>query len=336
MPPLTRFAATDEALVEAFLEMLSAERGAALNTLAAYRHDLLSLAAFLAPRQHRLADARAADLSAFSAAGSGRGLAASSLARMTSAVRRFYGFLYLDGHLKDDPSVLLETPKKGLSLPRILSENEVERLLDEARRRTGAARGKGAAARALRDHAMLEMLYATGLRVSELVSLPLSVMGERGDFIHVRGKGGRERLVPLGSIARAALEAYLALRRGLLRGDDDSRWLFPSRDGRHHLSRQRFGQSLKNLALAAGIDPGRVSPHVLRHAFASHLLAHGADLRAVQQMLGHADISTTQIYTHVLDERLKKLVADNHPLARTAGAHETGRTQAPTRESPTR
>ncbi len=299
--------------LEAFLEMLAAERGAARLTLAAYRNDLADLAGFLAARGTALENADAAGLHDYLAAITTRLLAPRTLARRLSAMRQFFRFLVSDGTRMDDPTAGLDTPRLGRLLPKILGETEVERLIAAAASQPGE---EGARLRCL-----LELLYATGLRVSELISLPLAGAQRDPRFLLVRGKGGRERVVPMSGPARQALAAYLECRsRFLPHGQPANpkmaRWLFPSRGAAGHLTRQRCGQLLKELALAAGLDPARLSPHVLRHAFASHLLDHGADLRSVQQMLGHADIATTQIYTHVQSERLRRLVESAHPLAR--------------------
>ena len=304
--------------VEAFLEMLVAERDARPNTLAAYLRDLTDFADFLARSgggpggrsgRARCVDAASgADLRAYMASLERRGLSPRTAARRLSTLRQFHKFLYAEGLRGDDPAAALDSPRQGRRLPRVLSEAEVDRLLVVARRHDGP---EGA-----RLLALLELLYASGLRVSELISLPLAAVRRDPRVIFVRGKGGRERMVPLGEPARAAVAAYLPLRRRFLPEKADSPWLFPSGAREGHLTRQRVGQLLKGLAVEAGIDRDKVSPHVLRHAFATHLLDHGADLRALQQMLGHADISTTQIYTHVLNERLKSLVQDHHPLAR--------------------
>jgi integrase/recombinase XerD len=297
--------------VEAFLEMLAAERGAAPLTLAAYRNDLDDLAGVLARRGIAVEAADAAALHDYLAAATTRRLSPRTLARRLSAIRQFFRFLVGDGSRADDPTAGIDTPRLGRPLPKILSESEVAALIAAAERR---AEEEG-----VRLCCILEMLYATGLRVSELVALPLAAAQRDPRFLVVRGKGGRERLVPLSDPARRALAAYLGERGRLLPPGAASRWLFPSRSAAGHLTRQRCGQLLKELALAAGIDPARLSPHVLRHAFASHLLDHGADLRSVQQMLGHADIATTQIYTHVQGERLRRLVETAHPLARRKG-----------------
>ncbi len=293
---------------EAFLEMLLAERGAALNTIDAYRRDLAAFEAQLARRGRDLLAADAEDIRRYLDAMLAAGAAPRSAARRLSTLRQTFGFLLSEGWRGDDPSALIDSPRQGRSLPKILDEAEVERLLQAARNwRDGEA---------LRLQALIELLYATGLRVSELVSLPLGAARRDPRFLEVKGKGGKERLVPLSPPARAALDRYMMERDTRLAAQGGaSAWLFPSRGKSGHLTRRRVGQLLDALASAAGLAPARVSPHVLRHAFASHLLQHGADLRAVQQMLGHADISTTQIYTHVLDERLKSLVRDHHPLA---------------------
>ena len=298
-----------------FLEMLAAERGAADNTLQAYRRDLDDFLAFLVARDRTLTAVVPADISAYLRAASESGLAPSSRARRLSALRQLFKFLANEGLVAEDPAHGLAGPKKARALPKTLSVAEVDRLIETARARIEPARGRDRV-RALRLYALIEMLYATGMRVSELVTLPRSVLAGDGRVLAIKGKGGRERLVPLNQAARLAIERYLNV------GFEDgvapmlsTKWLFASRGVEGHFTRQRLGQELKELATEAGIDPERVSPHVLRHAFASHLLDRGADLRAVQQLLGHADISTTQIYTHVLEERLKKLVFEHHPLA---------------------
>ncbi len=306
--------------VEPFLEMLAAERGAAANTLEAYRRDLEHLGGFLAGRRRTPTTATADDLRGYLAALEKAGMAPRTVARRLSALRQFYRFLVGEELRQDDPTLQIDSPRQGRSLPKILSEQEVTGLLEAARRRQGPE--------GLRLVAILELLYATGLRVSELVALPAAAVARDPRLLIVSGKGGRERMVPLSDPAREALRAYEPARRGFLRRPGDERWLFPSRGGDGHLTRHRVAQLLKELAVEAGIEPGKVSPHVLRHAFASHLLAHGADLRAVQQMLGHADISTTQIYTHVLDERLRSLVRERHPLAEAGPRPPAGRDPA--------
>jgi integrase/recombinase XerD len=294
--------------LEAFLEMLAAERGAARLTLAAYRNDLLDLSGFLAGRGETLDAAGAASLHDYLADASIRRLAPRTLARRLSAIRQFFRFLLTDGMRGDDPSSGLDAPRLGRPLPKILSEAEVKRLIEAA--------GAWPRAEGVRLRAILELLYATGLRISELTTLPLVSAQRDPRFLLVRGKGGKERMVPLSPPSRQALADYLAHRSHFLPEGGASRFLFPSRGREGFLTRQRCAQLLKELALAANLDPARLSPHVLRHAFASHLLDHGADLRSVQQMLGHADIATTQIYTHVQGDRLRRLVATAHPLAR--------------------
>jgi integrase/recombinase XerD len=303
--------------IESFLEMLSAERGAAANTLEAYRRDLCDFAAFLQRRSTPLDKAEKADVSAYLADASAAGLKPTSRARRLSAVRQLYKFLLAEGRVAIDPTEGQAGPKKERALPRTLNVAEIDTLIAAAAQRAEIAEGLERF-RAVRLYCLLEMLYATGMRVSELVSLPRNVLAGDPRMLTIKGKGGRERLVPLNASAVAALHRYLEL------GETDdaiartvaTKWLFPSKSAQGHLTRQRFGQDLKELAEEAGLDPDRVSPHVLRHAFASHLLDRGADLRAVQQLLGHADISTTEIYTHVLEERLKRLVAEHHPLAK--------------------
>jgi integrase/recombinase XerD len=288
-----------------FLDMLSAERGAAAHTIDAYRRDLAEFLAFLAGKGIDAKRAKPDHIRAYLAGLARKGLAPTSRARKLSAIRQLFRFLLGEGMRGDDPCSAIDSPRLGRPLPKILSLAEVETLLDTAREASEAADG-AARRRALR-------LY---------VALPRKVLIADDQVLTIKGKGGRERLVPLNEAARNALAAHLAaVREDEARGRGVSPWLFPSSGG-DHLTRQRFGQELKALALAAGIDPVRVSPHVLRHAFASHLLERGADLRTVQQLLGHADISTTQIYTHVIEERLRRLVEQHHPLAQ---AHLTKR-----------
>jgi integrase/recombinase XerD len=301
------------ARLEAFLEMLAAERGAARLTLDAYSNDLGELAGFLASRGSTLDTADAEALHAYLTAMTSRRLAPRTLARRLSAMRQFYRFLVSDGSRQDDPTAGLDAPRLGRPLPKILSEAEIGQLV--------AAAGQWPGDEGARLRCILELLYATGLRISELVGLPLSAVQRDPRCLLVRGKGNRERLVPLSVPAREALTIWLACRarmydRGSPKDPRAARFLFPSRGAEGHLTRQRCGQMLKALAFAAGLDPARLSPHVLRHAFASHLVDHGADLRSVQQLLGHADIATTQIYTHVQGERLRRLVEKAHPLAR--------------------
>jgi len=305
-----------------FLDMLSAERGAASNTIEAYTRDLSEFLAFLAVKGKDAKHASPDHLRFFLAGLARKGLAPTSRARKLSAIRQFFRFLLAEGLRADDPCSAIDSPRLGRPLPKILSLAEVETLLETAKDASERAADGTAGRRALRLYAALETLYATGLRVSELISLPRGVLIADDRVLTIKGKGGRERLVPLNETAREALQAHLAaVRAGEAEGRGVSPWLFPSAGGQH-LTRQRFGQELKTLALAAGIEPARVSPHVLRHAFASHLLERGADLRTVQQLLGHADISTTQIYTHVIEERLRRLVEEHHPLAQ---AHLTKR-----------
>ncbi len=288
--------------------MLAAERNASAHTLRAYRRDLESFAGFLARRGPDLAHADAADLRAYLARMAEQGLSPRTTARHLSALRQFHRFLISENIRADDPLAGIDGPRLGRPLPKILSEDEVRRLIDAVAALPELERA--------RLNAILEVLYAAGLRVSELAALPLAALSRDGRFLMVRGKGDKERLVPLSAPARAALEAWRALRpRGLPEGKT-SPFMFPTRAAAGHITPSRIAQLLKALAPAAGIDPRRLSPHVLRHAFASHLVDHGADLRSVQQMLGHADVATTQIYTHVARERLRRLVQENHPLAR--------------------
>ena len=306
--------ASDEALVELFLDMLAAERGAGENTLAAYRNDLADLTAHLRAAGRTIADADTDDLRGFLKSLVERGFKASSLARRLSAVRQLYRFLYAEGKCSDDPAAVLEGPKRGRALPKVLSIAEVDGLLAQARKNMEDAEQPPAGRlRAARLLCLLEVVYATGLRVSELVALPASAARRDQRMLVVRGKGGKERLVPLNQAAKRAMAEYLKLYADA-GSAAPSKWLFPSFGEQGHLTRQHFARELKAHGSSCGIAPARLSPHVLRHAFASHLLHNGADLRVVQTLLGHADISTTQIYTHVLEERLKALVRDLHPL----------------------
>ncbi|WP_404481656.1 tyrosine recombinase [Novosphingobium sp. BL-52-GroH] len=288
----------DTDLPERFLSMLAAERGAAANTLAAYRRDLEAA-------REVLGDVASADTKALEGLGSAwSGLAASSLARRCSALRQFYGFLIDEGLRADDPSGALPRPRARRPLPRLLSHEEVERFIATADDEAAAGRPE-----AVRLLALLELLYGSGLRATELVSLPLAAVPRDAPFLHVTGKGGQQRMVPVSTRAAAVLSRWLAVRKSA------SRFLFPSRGASGHLTRVRLFQLLRELAARADIDPERVSPHVLRHAFATHLLEGGADLRVLQMLLGHADIATTQIYTHVDSARLVALVNSRHPLA---------------------
>jgi integrase/recombinase XerD len=330
---------SNEALIELFLDMVAAERGGAKNTLAAYARDLADFSAALTSGQRghsisaraELAPAKAGihptsvaqtliisastdDLRAYLGSLGKRGFAASSVARRLSAIRQLYRFLYAEGRRADDPSAVIEGPKRGRALPKVLSIAEVDRLLAQARATMSRAdQPMAEQLRAARLNCLIEVLYATGLRVSELVALPKSAADRNARMLTVRGKGNKERLVPLNEAAKLAMRDYLALLAEAAR-HQQTKWLFPSFGEAGHLTRQHFARDLKELAVAAGLGADRVSPHVLRHAFASHLLHNGADLRVVQTLLGHSDISTTQIYTHVLEERLKSLVRDLHPL----------------------
>ena len=310
-------------LVDSFLDMLTSEKGAAMNTRHAYWRDLAGVSLYL--RDQRKSDVDRAspdDLRAYlrdlgqkiHTKGTRKAkIAVRTVARRLSALRQFYRYLVSENVRKDDPTSTIESPKQGRTLPKTLAEAEVGTLI-----KTAATQGGPESVRLV---CLLEMLYATGLRVSELVGLPISAIGDGSEFLMIGGKGGRERMVPLTESAQKAIKAYLAVRGQFISTDEKSRqaqWLFPSRTSDSgHLTRQRFAQLLKDLARAAGVDSDRVSPHILRHAFATHLLSNGADLRAVQKMLGHADIATTQIYTHIVGDKLKKTVSESHPLAKT-------------------
>jgi integrase/recombinase XerD len=312
-------AGQDTARLESFLEMMSAERGAALNTLTSYERDLNDLREFLATRNTPVADATTSDLSAYLGHLSAQGFAASSQARRLSCLRQFYKFLYSEGLRGDDPTSILDSPKKGRALPKLMSVADVSALLSQAQKEA-ETEGAGQLSR-IRMHLLLELLYATGMRVSELVSLPATVLRHEGRFLMIRGKGNKDRMVLLSRTAMEAMDSYDQARKKLapkVEGKPDSVWLFPSNGKEGHLPRQVFARDLKDIAIRAGLTPSAISPHVIRHAFASHLLQNGADLRAVQELLGHSDISTTQIYTHVLEERLQELVQTHHPLAKQA------------------
>lgn len=283
--------------LEAFLEMLAAERGAARNTLAAYRADLEDFAAFAAARGAGAAAADSAALAAYMGGLAAAGLSPRTAARRLSALRQFHRFLLAEGARADDPTAALDSPKLGRPLPKYLTEVEVAALLDTARARTNAPLALAA----------LELLYASGMRVTELLSLRRAALRADAAMLRIRGKGGKPRLVPLSEPARQAAAALIAAA-------GRSEWLFPGADPRRSMTRQGFALVLKRVALEAGLDPARVSPHVLRHSFASHLLAHGADLRSLQTLLGHADIATTEIYTHIPPERLREVVETKHPL----------------------
>jgi len=299
-------------LIEAFLEMMAVERAAAANTLKNYGRDLERFAGFCGPRSETLETAGADDIAAWLAALEAAGLAASTAALKVSALRQFYQFLYSEGLRGDNPTAAIDRPRTKRPLPKILSAEEVEVLFRAAQEAEGPA--------ALRMTAMLEVLYAAGLRVSELVSLPVAAFRSSERVLLIRGKGDKERMAPLTPQAIVAVGDYLKVREQFLPKKRAThagvKWLFPSRGKTGHITAARFAQMLKDLAVAAGVTPSKVSPHVLRHAFATHLLEGGADLRSVQQMLGHADITTTQIYTHVAQDRLRELVFSKHPLAR--------------------
>lgn len=302
-------------LITAFTEMMTAERGASANTTAAYTRDLEDCLGFLDTRRRTFANAQTADLRAYLADVVSRGLAPKTQARRLSALREFYKYLYTEKIRADNPSDALDSPRTGRSLPKYLSEKEINALL--------AAVSKLEPDAGARMKVLLEVLYASGLRVSELVSLPFTVANVRENFLIVRGKGAKDRMVPLTDIAKQALKDWIPVRERTLPKGRSSRWLFPSSGKDGHLTREGFFMELKKLAVEAGIAPQRVSPHVIRHSFASHLVAHEADLRTVQQMLGHTDIATTQIYTHILDDRLKKTVEKSHPMANLEFFSET-------------
>jgi integrase/recombinase XerD len=307
--------ASGDRRIVGFLEALSAERGASANTIEAYRRDLAGYEAHLARRGSDALKAGPADVRAYLAACGEAGLKASSLARRLSSIRQFHKYLYAEARRRDDPTLAIEGPRQARPLPKVLTIAEIERLIATAREGVEAVerppRERLAAARLA---CVIEIIYASGLRVSEVLSLPKAAARSKDAFLTVTGKGGKERLAPLSGPARAAMAVYRALLEEMSPAIAASRWLFPADSASGHLTRQAFARDLKGAAAAAGLSAARVSPHVLRHAFASHLLQNGADLRVVQDLLGHADISTTQIYTHVLDERAKAMVRDLHPM----------------------
>jgi len=315
-----RTKASDEKLTGLFLDMLAAEQGAGENTLGAYRRDLEDFSAFLAQQKQAFATVQTEALRNYLADLDTRGFKSSSVARRLSAIRHLFRFLLNERIRSDDPAAILSGPKRGRGLPKVLSIADVDRMLTRAKELSQASDASPSRRlRAMRLYCLLEVLYATGLRVSELVSLPRSAARNDARMIVVRGKGNKERLVPLNDASRQAMTEFLAATEAQAaakhRNAAPSKWLFPSFGESGHLTRQHFARDLKELASASGLAPRLVSPHVLRHAFASHLLHNGADLRIVQTLLGRTDISTTQIYTHVVEERLKSLVRDLHPLA---------------------
>lgn len=294
---------------EAFLEMMAVERAAAKNTITAYGKDLADASGYLAGRGRDLGDASAEDIEAYFAALGGRGLSPATASRRRAAVRQFYRFVLGEGWRADDPSRRVDAPKRGRPLPKVLSRDEVDAIIAAASAKDGA--------QGLRIGCVVELIYASGLRISELTALPLAALARDPAYLMVTGKGGKDRLAPLNNAARTAVKAYLEVRKTFLpKGDLANPWLFPSRGKAGRMTPRRFAQLLDEAAADAGIDPARVSPHVLRHAFATHLLEGGADLRVVQKLLGHADIATTQIYTHVAGDRLAQVVASKHPLSR--------------------
>ena len=308
--------ADDATLIESFLDMMSAERGASINTLSAYRHDLLDFCSHRAAKGGSAKVASRDDVNAYLAFLSKSGVTGSTQARRLSAMRQFFGFLYGEDIRKDDPTDAIEAPRRQRPLPKTLSHEDMDALSQTA---GGLAEKSSHGIRLL---CMIEILYASGLRVSELVTLPLSATRARDGFLHVTGKGRKERLAPLNETARATIHAYLQVRDEFLpvgvRRAHAEKFLFPSRGAEGHITRRRCHQMLKNLAVLANLDSSKLSPHVLRHAFATHLVEGGADLRSVQTLLGHADIATTQIYTHVASDRLTQVVEAAHPLARRA------------------
>jgi integrase/recombinase XerD len=293
-------------LIEGFLEMLLTERGAAANTIDGYRRDMEEFNSFVVKRGSDLKKCQSSHIQSYLKFLDDAGLKNSTQARRLSAIKQFFLYMLGDEFRTDDPSMNIDSPRGQRRLPKYLTEEEVARLLEAT---------SGTEPDRLRMASLLQLLYATGLRATELVTLPFPALRDQDRFLIIRGKGNKERLVPVNQSAKDALKDYLEIRDNFLSGNRHSKWLYPSRGETGHLTRQRFGQLLKALAIEVNIDPKKVSPHVLRHAFASHLLANGADLRSLQKMLGHSDISTTQIYTHVLQKRLMEVVSTHHPLA---------------------
>ena len=302
-------------LLSGFLDAIASERGASANTLEAYRRDLSDYQSHLLSQGTDALKAGAAHVQAYLSSRGADGLSAASLARRLSAIRQFHKHLYAEGYRRDDPALAIEGPRRTRPLPKILTVGDIDRLIRTARE------GLDLPERSLRERlaaarmaCLIELIYGSGLRISEALALPKSAARTKEPLIAVRGKGGKERLAPLSEPSRAAIAAYRALLNEAAPGLGASPWMFPGESRSGHMTRQAFARDLKTVASAAGLSPSRVSPHVLRHAFASHLLQNGADLRVVQDLLGHADISTTQIYTHVLDERARAMVRDLHPL----------------------
>jgi len=292
--------------IESYLEMLIAERGATRNTVEAYSHDLFTFVEYLQNKNQTLLNASTVTIKGYLTKLAHTGRSRSTQARTLSTLRQFYLFLQSDEQRPDNPCQNVDSPKTSRPLPKVLSEEEVTRLI--------TASQASSTPRGLRIACIIELLYSTGLRISELAGLKLSNLVDSEQLLRVLGKGGKERIVPVGEPAITALQGYLSVRRHFMPNNEKTDWLFPSRGASRHLTRRRIAQLLKELALSAHVEPSKVSPHVLRHAFASHLLANGADLRSVQLLLGHADISTTEIYTHVLQSRLNSFVLENHPL----------------------
>lgn len=312
--------------INSYLEMLASEKGAAQNTIAAYDRDLIDVDLFMQSRNTSVESAKVADINGYIDALTNKTqikgdrenkTTPRTVARRISALRQFYKFIISEGVREDDPTSTVEAPKQKRTLPKILTEEEMNHVIKVA-----GEKGTPASKRLV---CLLEMIYSTGLRVSELVSLPLTAYQEDSQFMIVEGKGGRERMVPLTSAAQKTLQDYVNNRKVFIGENDNgtqAQWLFPSKTSiKGHLTRQRFAQMLKDLSKAAGMPMGKVSPHIIRHAFATHLLKNGADLRAVQKMLGHADIATTQIYTHMLDEEVNEKVQANHPLSKKSSAN---------------
>ena len=297
--------------VEPFLEMMVAERGAALNTVQAYRRDLNDFFIFLNTQGVSPTETSTNIIQDYVHHITKQGFSAKTQSRRLSAIREFYRFLFSENRIKQNPTDYLELPKIRKSLPKYLTENDVDSLISEAKTEN------------VRLYTLLEVLYASGMRVSELVGLPLSAVTQETKRLYIVGKGNKERIVPLNDQAYAALEKWLQHRENSMRPGARSKWLFPSYSKSGHLTRDGFFKELKKLALQIGLDPHKVSPHVFRHSFASHLVAHDADLCSVQKMLGHADIATTEIYTHILQDRLKKVVEKSHPLAYNTSAKDT-------------
>ncbi len=299
----------NQLILENFLEVLASEKGLAVNTRISYKNDILQFLVFLEKNKKKISEITRIDIEKFTSKFTTQGLEKSTISRKMSALSHFFIFLLEENIIKSNPIHELDLPKQIKKLPKILSVDQVEKLIKSSR--------EDQSINGIRLNTMIEILYATGIRVSELVEMKLSATYAEKNFLLIQGKGNKERLVPISKNTEDRIKDYLKIRNEFINNDTESKWLFPSKQSsKGHITRQRFNQLLQTLCERVNLNNIRISPHKLRHAFATHLLANGVDLRSLQQMLGHADISTTQIYTHVLKDRLKKLVSDNHPLSK--------------------